>query len=252
VITTYETEIAVGNVPNHLAIHIVSRIGSAGAVTTDFNNLDPLITKIPVPVTPIQFDIVSTDTADTAAGSGANTVEIHGLDANWDQISEVMTLNGTNVITTTNTYRRVNEFHVMSLGVGQSTAGIISVSNSAGGENYSTILDGENQQLQTHYTVPRSFNAIITGFSAGGLTGNTTTKGRICLLSTADPSDRNINTDVFYIEEIIEFNNETSFADFRLPKKVPPLGIIKATIVRAEGASSVTGNASIDLFIDPA
>lgn len=58
-------------------------------------------------------------------GSGAWIVLVEGLNSNWEEQWEVVNLNGTNNVTTVNSYLRVNAFRVVYSGSGKSNAGNI-------------------------------------------------------------------------------------------------------------------------------
>ncbi|MCK5342167.1 MAG: hypothetical protein KAR20_02120, partial [Candidatus Heimdallarchaeota archaeon] len=59
------------------------------------------------PTAAIQMTVSSSDVDDTAAGAGMRKVLIGGLDADYNQISEIVTLNGQTPVTTVNSYFRV-------------------------------------------------------------------------------------------------------------------------------------------------
>ena len=69
--------------------------------------------------------VSSSSTSDTSAGTGARTVELFGLDANYDEISETITLNGQTAVNTTNEFLRINRMVVKSAGTGGQNAGVI-------------------------------------------------------------------------------------------------------------------------------
>lgn len=71
--------------------------------------------------------LVSSSANDTAAGTGARTVRVTGLDANFKPIVEIATLNGTSNVTLANSYLRINLVEVVTAGSGLSNAGTISI-----------------------------------------------------------------------------------------------------------------------------
>lgn len=62
---------------------------------------------------------------DTSAGTGARTVTIAGLDSTNTPISETITLNGQTAVNTVNSYLRVTEITILTVGGGTTSAGII-------------------------------------------------------------------------------------------------------------------------------
>ena len=61
------------------------------------------------PATAQQLDVVSDDNNDT------QVIYISGLDANWNEVSETITLTGTTSVQTVNSYIRVNRAHNMGM-----------------------------------------------------------------------------------------------------------------------------------------
>ena len=54
------------------------------------------------------LDVISADAQDDVSGTGAQQVTISGLDANYNQISEVVSLTGNGTAQTTNAFLAVN------------------------------------------------------------------------------------------------------------------------------------------------
>ena len=100
--------------------------------------------------------IVSNSIEDDAnkdpAGIGAYTVNIEGLDQNYAEISETVTLDGTTPVSTINSYIRINAFIILTAGSGGENAGTITVS--IGGNVQREIAPGRNRANATHYTIP--------------------------------------------------------------------------------------------------
>ena len=110
--------------------------------------------------------VSSSSTADTSAGTGARTVELSGLDTNYDEISETVTLNGQTAVNTTNEFLRINRMVVRSAGSGGQNAGVIyagtgTVSSGVPANKYATIAIGDNQTLMALWTVPRGYTAYL-------------------------------------------------------------------------------------------
>ena len=110
--------------------------------------------------------VSSSSTADTSAGTGARTVEIDGLDTNYDEISETVTLNGQTAVNTTNEYLRINRMVIKSAGTGGQNAGVIyagtgTVTTGVPANKYATIAIGDNQTVMALWTVPRGYTAYL-------------------------------------------------------------------------------------------
>lgn len=120
--------------------------------------------------------ISSSSTADTSAGTGAQTVTIEGLDENYASQSVTVNMNGqTQVqIGDASGWLRVNRVFVVTSGSGGTAAGDIYVAVSGvssgvpTGAVYAKILAGDNQTQQAIYTVPAgsTFYADDASFTA--------------------------------------------------------------------------------------
>lgn len=91
------------------------------------------------------MEAISDSANDTAAGTGARTIVIEGLDANWDEVSETVTMAGTSASTaTTATFIRVNRAYVATVGTyGLSNIGNITIRVSSAGSTQGYILATE-------------------------------------------------------------------------------------------------------------
>jgi len=110
--------------------------------------------------------VSSSSTNDTAAGTGARTVTLSGLDADYAEISETVTLNGQTPVNTTNTYIRINRMVVNTAGSGEQNAGVIyagtgTVTTGVPANKYATIAAGDNQSLVALWTVPADHTAYL-------------------------------------------------------------------------------------------
>lgn len=107
------------------------------------------------------LEIVSASANDDSAGTGARTVEVQGLDANYDLQTETVTLDGTTEVDLTNTFLRVFRMKVLTAGSGGVNAGIITLRLDGAGATVANILAGENQTLMAIYTVPRYHKLVV-------------------------------------------------------------------------------------------
>lgn len=102
-------------------------------------------------------DVFSSSANDTAAGSGARTVLIEGLDASGAVQTEVITLNGTTAVTSSNTYFRVNRVQVETSGNSNQAfnAGTITVRHTTTTANvFAVVPVGTNRSQIGCYTIP--------------------------------------------------------------------------------------------------
>lgn len=110
--------------------------------------------------------VSSSSTADTSAGTGARTVQLYGLDADYNEINETVTLNGQTAVNTTNSFLRINRMVVRTAGTGGTNAGVIyagtgTVTTGVPANKYATIAIGDGQSLMALWTVPAGFTLYV-------------------------------------------------------------------------------------------
>lgn len=98
----------------------------------------------------------------STSASDTTTLTLEGLDANYDEISETVTLTGTSAVTTSNTFLRVFRMTYDATNVGTITARTVSAS----GTVVAQIDAGYAQTLMAVYTVPAGFTAYLVALDA--------------------------------------------------------------------------------------
>jgi len=122
---------------------------------------------VPHPTTASVLKISSSSASDTAAGTGARTVYIGGVDGNFNEVSETVTLNGQTAVNTVNSYLYVNYFYVVTVGTGTQNAGNINagtgtVTAGVPAVLYDIIAAGYNQRTTAHFCVPAGYTGYMT------------------------------------------------------------------------------------------
>lgn len=100
------------------------------------------------------LEIISTSVNDTAAGTGARTVLIQGLDANYLEVNQTVTLNGTTAVAIPTSLLRVNSALIMSAGSTGINAGDINIRRVTGGTIQCQIPVGYGISRMAIFTVP--------------------------------------------------------------------------------------------------
>jgi len=107
--------------------------------------------------------IVSSDTTDTAAGVGARTVQVTGLDANYAEVSETFTLLGTLTVTGTQAFLRVNSVKVLTAGSSGTNVGVLTVTQSTTTTNvFAKVVAGTGASRVAAFTVPAGKQLLVT------------------------------------------------------------------------------------------
>ena len=106
-------------------------------------------------------------TVTSGAGATDNGVQVNvgGLDADYNEVNETVTLAGSGTATTTQTFLRVNRCFIAG-----STAPTDDVTVANGGTTYAQITNGENQTLMTVWTVPAGYTAYLLALDATAFT----------------------------------------------------------------------------------
>lgn len=100
------------------------------------------------------LEIISTSTSDSAAGIGARTVIIFGLDANYVEVTQTVTLDGTTPVAIPTQLLRVNSALIASAGTNKVNVGDINIRRVVGGTIQAQIPVGYGVTRQAIYTVP--------------------------------------------------------------------------------------------------
>ena len=125
--------------------------------------------------------VSSSSTDDTSAGTGARTVQLYGLDGDYNEITEIVTLNGQTAVNTTQSFLRINRMIVRSAGSGGANAGVIyagtgTVTTGVPANVYASIngVTGSNQSLMALWTVPAGHTGYMLQYDvSNGTTSNT-------------------------------------------------------------------------------
>jgi len=110
--------------------------------------------------------VSSTSVNDTSGGSGANTILIQGLDENYVEIEETITLNGQAQVATQFSYLRVYRAFVTLAGSSGTSGGTIYIGSSGAtggvpnGTVYANLGIGNQTQIGA-YTVPAGYTLYL-------------------------------------------------------------------------------------------
>lgn len=120
------------------------------------------------------LEVVSSSANDAAAGTGARTIVITGLDVNYIQVTQTVTLNGLTPVAIPSQLFRVNSALISSAGSGKVNAGDVTIRDVGAGATRAIVPAGYGITRQSIYTVPAGFTvqviSMLFGFNevAGG------------------------------------------------------------------------------------
>lgn len=235
----FELQVARNQIQGHRAVTV---FGFNSDVDTSQVSVWPLPSLIPFPAAAIQMTVSSTNANDTSAGTGARTVVVQGLDANYNEVTEVVTLNGQTAVTMAASLLRVNYAYVATAGSGNSAAGDIYIGTgvvTAGvpATTYNIIKFDYNDTITGSYTVPAGYTAYVSQglFSAGQASGSTQVQGRLVTRGTDN---------IRRTAALTTLNNGVADYAFEYPLAVP-----EKTTVEATAIGSANNNAVSSLFV---
>lgn len=182
--------------------------------------------------------ISSSSTADTGAGTGAQTVTVEGLDENYAAQSVTVTMNGqTQVqIGDASGWIRINRAFVATAGSGGTAAGTVYIAAtgvSSGvptGTVYASITDGNQTQMAV-YTVPASHTLYLDDliFTAAISQANN--------YATVKLNTRDFGSNVFRTKFINVLQSNELVVDFEFPLAIP-----EKTDIECRAVTSNTNN----------
>lgn len=235
----FELQVARGQIQGHRSFAV---FGFNPDVDTTQVSVWPLPSLISFPSSAIQMTVSSTSANDTSAGTGARTVVVQGLDANYNEVTETVTMNGQTAVTMTASLLRVNYAYVATAGSGDSAAGDIYIGTgvvTAGvpATVYDIIKFDYNNTTTGSFTVPVGYTAYVSQglFSSGQAGGSNSVQGRLLTRGT---------NNIRMTAAITTINNGVANYVFEYPLVVPEKTTIEATAI---GSSS--NNACSSMFI---
>jgi hypothetical protein len=235
----FELQVARGQIQGHRNVTV---FGFNDDVDQTQVSVWPLPSLITFPSAALQMTVSSTSANDTSAGTGARTVVVQGLDANYNEVTETVTMNGQTAVTMTNALLRVNYAYVATAGSGNSAAGNIyigtgTVTAGVPATAYDIIKFDYNTTTTGSYTIPAGYTAYVSQglFSTGQPSGTTQVQGRLLT--------RGLNN-IRMTAALTTLNNGVANYVFEYPLAVPEKTTIEATAI-----ASANNNAVSSMFI---
>jgi hypothetical protein len=233
----FELQVARGQIQAH---SVVTVSGYNSDVDTAWEMITP-VGNLSYPAAALQMTVSSADADDTSAGTGARTVLITGLDANYAVISETVTMNGQTAVTTTNSFLRINSMLVTTAGTSLANEGIIyigsgTVTSGVPATIYNVIAAGFNNATSSQYTIPAGY----TGYLAVARIGLAQDAGTTLITART----RFVGTNgIALTGPVIVTNNGISTIDFPYP-----IAIAEKTRIQGEAIGGAADNEAAGFF----
>ena len=228
----FELQVSRGQIPQH---ETVFRSAYSASITNGFEYA--VWPRASAYVFPTAASVMKLSSS--ATGDVGQLVQIQGLDANYLEISEVLTLNGQTAVTSTKSFFRINGMQVLTdsptgniyFGTGTVTAGVPA-------NVYGFIAANDNSQLAAIYTVPAGHELYLYGGSSNATLANAN--------KTVTISFNTIIGGVDYRGTRIQTSGGYQYFPYSPPLRVPEKADLldTATTTDASAPSSVTVNLS--------
>lgn len=235
----FQLQVARGQIAWHRSVVV---FGFNGDVDSNPETIWPGGGVLAFPSAALQMTVSSSSANDTSSGTGARTIYISGLDANYNEVSETITLNGQTAVTTVNSYIHINEAYVATAGSGNSAAGSIYIGTgvvTAGvpATVYDIIAFDYNRRITGSYTIPAGYTGYVSEglFSAGQSGGSNAVTGRLMTRGT---------NSIRLTAAVVTLNNGTADYVFEYP-----IGVPEKTTIEAQAFGSSENNSCSSMFI---
>lgn len=192
------------------------------------------------PASPIQMQVVSSSASDASAGVGIRTIEILYLDTNYNEVSTIVTLNGTTpVLTVPTNILRINDVHTLTAGSTAQAVGNISIQSVGGGVTYSQITAGRNTPFQTIYTVPAGKTLYITALHGGARATASGHVEEVSLRATCTLEGQ-LTPGIFQSKEIASVSDTSEYIPFTIPIKIAGMSDVKGSCMSDASNANAT------------
>lgn len=248
--------IPAGTYPGYASVNKFGRAPSGGQTTdTDIWDRADATPTQQVWTAPTQarvHAIASTDDTDGKTGApnsvGARTLRVYGL-TGWDaaEVSEDITLTGTDAVNTTNSYVIIHRMKVLTKGGTNVNVGTITATAATDSTVTAAILPGEGQTQMAIYGIPSTQKAYMTRYYGSAIQAAAACRGEVVLRVNPEP-------DAELTKFIVKHTNgwdttATSYVlhDFAPYFKVDGPAIIKITALSS--AADTDFSAGFDLIL---
>jgi len=193
--------------------------------------------------------ISSSSTNDDVGDTGATSAKVSGLDANYNEISVTVDLDGQTGVQLgdASNWIRVNRIQVMSAGSGGANAGVLYVGTEATPSSgvptnkYATVAIGDNQTLMALWTVPRGYTAYLYQTKITVATEANNKYGIISVVSRPDGG-------VFNVKDKFVTVLDSVTQEYNFPLKFEEKTDIEVRAIGSSSNSNLSVSAGLDIL----
>lgn len=231
----FELQVARGQIQGHKSVVV---FGFNPDVDTSQVSVWPLPSLITFPSNALQMTVSSSNANDTSAGTGARTIVVQGLDADYNEVSEIVTMNGQTPVTMIASLLRINYAYVLTAGSGNGAAGDIyigtgTVTAGVPATTYDIVKFDYNTTITGSWTVPARYTAYVSQglFSSGQAGGSNQVQGRLLTRGTDN---------IRRTAAVTTINNGVADYLFEYPIVIQEKTTIEATAIGSSSNNSVS------------
>jgi len=193
--------------------------------------------------------ISSSSTDDDVAGTGARTATVSGLDANYNEVSVTVDLDGQTGVQLgdASNWIRVNRITVDTAGSGGQNAGVLYVGTEATPSSgvptnkYATVAIGDNQTLMALWTVPAGYTAYLYETHITVATEANNKYGIVTVLARPDGG-------VFNIKDKFTTVLDTVTQKYNFPLKFEEKTDIEVRAIGSSSNANIAISAGLDII----
>ena len=158
----YTYDIAEGNVADHISLNKFGHNEDVGAAYEDIWSGMGIY---PFPASAVMLEVASSAASDALANEGGRTIELQGLDRNWNQKTETLTMAGTTYVKSSGTFRRIHRAKIVTAGNSGSNVGKVTI-RASGATALAKVEAGLGQTLMAVWTVPSGYTFYMNEWYA--------------------------------------------------------------------------------------
>ena len=193
--------------------------------------------------------ISSSSGFDDVGSTGATSAKVSGLDANYDEVSVTVNLDGQTGVQLgdASNWIRVNRIEVLTAGSGGANAGVLYVGTEATPSSgvptnkYATVAIGDNQTLMALWTVPAGYTAYLYETHITVATEANNKYGIVTVLARPDGG-------VFNVKDKFTTVLDTVTQKYNFPLKFEEKTDIEVRAIRSSSNADIAISAGLDIL----
>lgn len=186
--------------------------------------------------------IVSTNTNDTAAGTGARTLFVRGI-SGVAITTEIISLNGTTPVNTVNAYSIIDYMYINTVGSGATNAGVITATSAVDATITAQInVDNTNQTQMAITQVPNGYNYYLYNWACDMYNSNASSSCEVWLQTKLNSGAPWLTRRISFLSNSGDSNKTEHFA--------PPLVIPEGAYIKIRAGEVSNNNTKVSGYFN--